>query len=210
MNSVETLLDEYISEHGRGGEADPVSYLSRAAPEDRRELALLIDAFLTRAPRTPLSQRPSADPRAEATIDALTRSIGGAAGLWPALLPRLRNRAGLKRRDLVERLAGSLGVGDRVPKVERYYHEMELGLLPAGGVSDKVLEALGKLLGVTAAELRDAGATIGAGLGSGATQAEAFARTASITDQAPATPPDSTSGSHEQWDEVDELFRGDA
>jgi hypothetical protein len=208
MDSVETLLDEYIAEHGRGGEADPASYLRRAAPQDRRELALLIDGFLARAPRAPIAQQPLSDPRAEATIDALSRSIGGAAGLWPALLPRLRDRAGLKRRDLVERLARSLGVDDRVPKVERYYHEMELGLLPAGGVSDRVLDALGKLVGVTAAELRDAGVTISAGLGSGATQAEAFARTASISGLSVAAPLRDSSEPDEQWDEVDELFCG--
>jgi hypothetical protein len=210
MNSVETLLDEYIAEHGRGGEADPVAYLSRAAPQDRRELALLIDGFLARAPRAPLGQRPLSDPRSEATIDALSRSIGGAAGLWPALLPRLRDRAGLKRRELVERLAGSLGVGDRVPKVERYYHEMELGLLPAAGVSDRVLEALGTLVGVTAAELRDAGAALGAGLGGGTTQGDAFARTASIAEMAVSTPESGATQAQEQWDEVDELFRGSA
>lgn len=208
MDSVETLLHEYIAEHRRGGEADPGAYLSRAAPAERRELALLIDGFLARAPRAPRSQQPSSDPRREATIDALSRSIGGVAGLWPALLPRLRDRAGLKRRDLVERLAGSLGLGDRVPKVERYYHEMELGLLPARGVSDTVLEALGKLVGATAAELRDAGTVLGAGLRAGTTQAEAFARTASIVERRLSPSMSSPNEAVEQWDEVDELFRG--
>jgi hypothetical protein len=210
MNGIETLLEEYIAEHARGGRADPVAYLSRAAPEDRRELALLIDGFLARAPRAPLAHQTSSDPRAEATIDELSRSIGGAAGLWPSLLPRLRDRAGLKRRDLVERLAGSLGVGDRVPKVERYYHEMELGLLPAGGVSDRVLEALGKLVGATATELRDAGATLGGGLGAGTTQAEAFARTASVAELAIPARASGATEPDDQWDEVDELFRGSA
>ena len=49
------------------------------------------------------------------------------------MLPRLRDRAGLKRSTLVERLAAALGVSDRQDKVAGYYHEMEQGLLPAAG-----------------------------------------------------------------------------
>ena len=41
------------------------------------------------------------------------------------------------------RLAERLGVTSREAKVERYYHEMEQGLLPPAGVSDRVLDALG-------------------------------------------------------------------
>jgi hypothetical protein len=207
MDSVETLLAEYVAEHRSGGKADPVEYLSRAAPAERRELATLIDGFLARSPRAPLAPQPSPDPRAEATIEALSRSIGGESGLWPALLPRLRDRAGLKRRELVERLAKSLGVSDRVPKVERYYHEMELGLLPARGVSDRVLEALAKLVGVSASELRSAGATLGGAAGAGAPKVEAFARTASIDALAAPAPEGASSETPERWDEVDELFR---
>jgi len=207
MNSVETLLGEYIEEHRSGGSADPVEFLSRAAPAERRELAALIDGYLVRAPRTPLDKQPSPEPRAEATIEALSRSIGGAAGLWPALLPRLRDRTGLKRRDLVERLANSLGVSDRKPKVERYYHEMELGLLPASGVSDRVLETLARLVGTTASELRDAGTALGEAVGTDA-QAEAFARVASIEESAAPAPTNVSPEPAEEWDQVDELFRG--
>jgi hypothetical protein len=206
MDSVETLLSEYIEEHRGGGEADPVAYLSRASPAQRRELAALIDGYLGRAPRASLSQR-SPEPRAEATVEALSRSIGGMGGLWPALLPRLRDRAGLKRRELVERLANALGVSDRKLKVARYYHEMELGALPAGGVSDRVLEALAMLVGTTASELRDAGAALGEGIGRSA-QAEAFARTASVEEFALSASPNAQPVSAEPWDEIDELFRG--
>ena len=108
--------------------------------------------------------------------------------MWPALLPRLRERAGLKRRDLVQQLAATLGVSDRQEKVERYYHEMEQGALPAAGVSDRVLEAISKLLGTTAAELRDAGTALGSGLSAG-TPAPAFTRMVSV-DAVSAPPAD--------------------
>jgi len=207
MDSVETLLGQYIEEHRSGGTADPVEYLARVPPQRRRELAALIDGYLSRAPRTPLSQQTAPDPRSEATVEALSRSIGGASGMWPALLPRLRDRVGLKRRELVEQLAGALGVSDRQEKVERYYHEMEQGALPAAGVSDRVLEAISKLLGTTAAELRDAGTALGSGLAA-STQAPAFTRMVTVND-VPALPADGPAAEGEdQWDEVDELFRG--
>jgi len=208
MTSVETLLGEYIAEHRSGGRADPAEYLDRATSAERRELAVLIDGYLSRAPRTPLAQQPPPDPRTEATIDALTRSINGTGGMWPALLPRLRDRAGLKRRELVERLAGALGVSDRQHKVELYYHEMELGTLPSSGVSDGVLAALAKLVGTTAAELREAGAALGAGTGGGATQAAAFARTATADATMSPIAMDAAPEAGEPWDEVDELFKG--
>jgi hypothetical protein len=207
MSQVERLLAEYMEERQSGGEADPVAYLERAAPKDRQELAALIDGYLARAPRQPFDETSFRDSRAEATVEALERSIGGAAGLWPALLPRLRARAGLRRRELVERLAVALGVGEQRAKVERYYHEMELGLLPAGGVSSRVLEVLAKLIGSTATELRDAGADLSTGGGAQTAATEAFARTVQL-DAIAAAPPKDAAPAEEPWDEVDELFRG--
>ena len=144
MSDVDRLLAEYIAEHRAGGEADPRAFLSRASPAEQRELASLIDAYLARAPRQSFDQASFRGSSAERTVDELERALGGQAGLWPALLPRLRDRAGLKRCELVERLADALGVGDRKDKVADYYHEMEQGLLPARGVSDRVLDALAR------------------------------------------------------------------
>ena len=67
--------------------------------------------------------------------------------MWPSLLPQLRNRARLKRADLVAQLAARLGAEGQGEKVGLYYHQMEQGLLPASGVSDSVLEALGRIVG---------------------------------------------------------------
>jgi hypothetical protein len=125
-------------------------------------------------------------------------------------LPRLRDRAGLKRAELVERLAASLGVSNRAEKVARYYHEMEQGLLPAKGVSERVLQALSQITGETVDALRDAGRAIGgAAPGAGPAAAPAaFARHG--YPEAAAAPPGAPSpaGRAEEWDEVDELFRG--
>src|SRR5438046_2361078 len=50
-------------------------------------------------------------------------------------------------------------------KVEGYYHEMEQGLLPSAGVSSRVLEALGEIVGASAQFLREVGEPLGTGRG---------------------------------------------
>jgi hypothetical protein len=207
MSDVDRLLADYIAEHVAGGEADPAVYLARASSAQRPELAALIDAYLARAPRQPFDQARFSGSTAERTVDELERAIAGQAGLWPAVLPRLRDRAGLKRSALVDRLAAALGVEDRREKVAGYYHGMEQGLLPAQGVSDRVLAALGELVGETAQMLRDAGrALVPPGEGP-AVAPTAFARRAYAEPAQPASPA-SPPASEAEWDEVDELFRG--
>jgi hypothetical protein len=92
--------------------------------------------------------------------------------------------------------------------VASYYHQMEQGLLPAAGVSDTVLEALGRIVGVAAESLRRAGAMPEPGPPR-MDEAAVFARTArgqpdAEAAAAPAGPPDAS----DSWDEVDRLFRG--
>ena len=207
MSDVDRLLADYIAEHRAGGEADPGAYLSRASSAQRAELAALIDAYLARAPRRPFDQARFGGSTAERTVDELERAIAGQAGLWPAVLPRLRDRAGLKRSALVDRLAAALGVEDRREKVAGYYHEMEQGLLPAAGVSDRVLEALGRIVGETAQVLRDAGRALTPSGEGPAAPAAAFARRA-YAEPAGAPSPGTQPSPAGEWDEVDELFRG--
>lgn len=207
MSDIQRLLTEYIAEHRAGGEADPGDYLSRASPAQRRELATLIDAYLARAPRQTFDEAAFRGSSAERTVDELERAIAGQSGLWPALLPSLRDRAGLKRSELVERLAAALGVTDRKDKVASYYHEMEQGLLPAQGVSDQVLAALGKLVGETAQALRDAGRALTPPSEGRAAAPAAFARRARV-EPAEVPPSGAQPPPEAEWDEVDELFCG--
>src|SRR3954447_20094976 len=160
---VEQLLREYIAEHKAGGEADPRAYLGRTeSPEERAELAALIDGYLVRAPRRAWDPDAfAASQRAVGLADALDRSLLGDAGLWPSVLPKLRRRAGVTRARLVEQLAGALDVAGREEKVGDYYHQMEQGRLAAGGVSDRVLEALGRIVHEPSEALRRAGRSLG-------------------------------------------------
>ncbi len=206
MMGVDGLFARYVAEHQAGGAADPRAYLARAAPAERAQLAALIDAYLARAPRRPFDPSEFAGSTAERTVDELQRALAGQAGLWPALLPALRDRAGLRRGELVQRLSAALGVAGQSEKVAGYYHAMEQGRLEAERVSDRVLDALGQIVGESADALRSAGEAITPGpplLDTGA----AFARHASTEPREPAAePPPETPQAG--WDEVDWLFRG--
>lgn len=207
MTDVDRLLKEYVAAHRAREDVDPGEFIARAQDAEQKELAALIDAYLARAPRREFDPEAYRLSGMADNVGRLSRSLTGASGLWPSLLPRLRTSARLKRSELVERLASTLGVGGREDKVADYYHQMEQGLLPAEGVSDKVLEALAGILGRNAEALREAGRGASAGgAASPPSAAPAFARTTLAGNVAPveadAGPPD------ERWDEIDELFRG--
>jgi len=219
VSDVERLLREFIEAHEAGQSPDPGELLDRAEGTDRRELTALIDAYLVRAPRRRWDAAAFKTSGAAPVVEGLSRSLAGAGGTWPTLLPRLRARAQLRRAELVDRLAAALGAEQRRERVGAYYHEMEQGLLPAAGVSARVLDALAAILGESADALREAGAALGGGPG-GPYDAAAFARTAKADKLADPGAADavfldeSLAGDDEppapggEWDEVDRLFRG--
>ena len=213
MADVDELFRSYVAQHRAGEDPAERELLSQVEGTDRDELAAMIDGYLARAPRRAWDAEAFEASGAPAFVQSVARSLEGSAGLWPTLLPRLRNRARIARKDLVGELADRLGVGKRRDKVELYYHQMEQGLLPADGVSDSVLEALGSILGESRDALRRAGESLGTGAGLPDADAAAFARTAgtAASEQdldAPvaASPPPSTDEG--DWDDVDRLFRG--
>jgi hypothetical protein len=213
MTDVERLLTEYEKAHESGGEADPRPYLARVSGVDRELLAGLIDAYLAEAPRRLFSAAAFGESRAAPVAEEVERSLAGAGGMWPALLPRLRARARLRRSELVAELAARLGAQGQQDKVGLYYHQMEQGLLPESGVSETVLEALGKIVDSTASALRKAGQMPAPGPPR-TDEGAVFAR-ATYGEPAPEAP----AGAEEraarergaqEWDEVDRLFRGGA
>ena len=215
MTDVDRLMREYVRRYEAGESADPEDLLAQVEGLDRLEFEALIDAYLARAPRRPFDPERYAGSPASDAVESLSRSLGGVSGLWPTVLPRLREAARLRRQEVVERLAAAIGAGARQEKVGAYYHQMEQGLLPAEGVSDRVLEALGAIVGQSAEALRRAGSTIEPG-GGGPAEGPAFARTAApdpayagqhSPGEEAAGPPGAAADAGE-WDEVDTLFRG--
>jgi hypothetical protein len=206
MSDVERLLTEYKQAH-RGGEGDPRPFLERASAADRELLAALIEAYLDEAPRREFSAEAFRDSPAAPVAESVQLSLAGAGGLWPALLPRLRAQARLKRADVVRELAARLGAESKQEKVASYYHQMEQGLLPAAGVSETVLEALGRIVGVASQSLRKAGAMPAPGP-LRTDEAAVFARTSRAgPDTEAAAAPAAPGGGPPDWDEVDRLFR---
>lgn len=211
MTEVERLLSEYKEAHQSGGEADPRPYLAQVSGVDRELLAGLIDAYLEEAPRRPFSAAAFHESRAAPVAEEVERSLAGAGGMWPALLPRLRARARLRRTQVVAELAERLGAQGQQDKVGLYYHQMEQGLLPEAGVSETVLEALGQIVHATASSLRKAGQMPRAGPPR-TDEGAVFAR-ATYGEPAAAAPADAEGlvareRGPEDWDEVDRLFRG--
>lgn len=208
MADVDRLLSEYIQEHKREGSADPLRYLDQVEGGDRHELTALIDGYLARAPRRAWDPDAYARSGASALVDRLDRALHGESGRWPTLLPELREKRRLARSELVKRLAAALGVTGREDKVAAYYHEMEQGLLPARGVSERVLDALAEIVGAPAEALRRAGEAASQG-GAPPAPGAVFTRMSAPAEvMEEALPVAGSPARAEPWDEVDQLFRG--
>ena len=216
MADVEKLLSEYIAEHRAQGSASPLPYLERVEGTDRAELVELIDAYLVRSPGREWDADAYKGSDAERAAEAITRALGGSAGWWPVVLPRLRARAELTRAAVVERLSAALGAGGREEKVGGYYHGMEQGTLDSNGVSSRVLAALAEIYGASAEYLREIGSKVGPGPGAAPGAAPAMMRKAfpdpqyvevvAETVEGMASPAEAAA----ERDEIDELFTGGA
>lgn len=217
MTDVDNLFREYLAEHRAGGEADPRSFLARAEGADRLELAALIEAILERSPGREWDAVAFAgSPAARAAESVATEwdlegEVEEASVGWRELLPALRNRVQVRRRDLVARLAEGIGAPGQEEKVAAYYHQMEHEQLPAAGVSNRVLEVLGGILGQSAETLRAAGRVVSGGAVED-TAMPAFSRKALEDPQygAPsaASPAEAERTRSAEPDLVDELFTG--
>lgn len=158
---LDGLAEAFAQERREGGEADPREYLARVEPSERTALAGRLDAELVRERHRPW--RPDALRRAheDELGQRVVASLVEGVEAWPALLPRLRERARLDRRGLAVQLADALELAGREADVERRYAAMESGRLGAEDVAERVLEALATLLDTPADVLRRAGTTPG-------------------------------------------------
>ena len=214
MADVDSLFSDYVAEHRSRGEADPRPYLEQLEGIDRDELATLIDGYLVRAPGRDWDPQAFEGSPESRWSEEMGRSLAGAAGAWPVLLPQLRERARIKRRDLVERLAAAIGAPAQTDKVAAYYHQMEQGQLAPEGVTTRVLEALAAIVGTSADALRAAGRALGTG--EGPTEGVVFQRRAMPDpdyerEEAPAgaaSPGRAEEADETGPDEVDRLFTG--
>jgi hypothetical protein len=210
MAEPRELRDEFAAAYEAGEGPNPRDFVERASAEDRQETEALIDRYLMTAPRRKWDPVAYEHSLAKVAVDQVLESMEGVSGTWPELLPSLRKRARIMRRDLVERLARTLGFGEerQVEKIERYYNGMEHGLVPAAGVSARVIDALAGILGADAERIRQAGSRGQASPG----EVDAVYARLAVADEAyadadaPAATP--AERAPEQPDEIDRLFTG--
>ena len=206
MAEPRELLEEFRTRFEAGDDPDPRELLERLEGDRRQELHSLIDHYLMTAPRRSWDPVAYEASPAKAAVDRVYESLEGVSGTWPELLPALRNRARIKRSELVSRLAEALGVGDRAERVGDYYNRMEHGRLPAEGVSSRVIEALAAIVGASAEAIREAGSSGADAGGPDLLYARMTLSDAAYDADEVAAP--AASSLPPDRDEVDELFTG--
>lgn len=213
MPELDRLLGEFADAWNAGERPRVEDFLDRAPAEGRNELAQVIETFLAIAPSPRYSEETMAELMREPAVLASVESARGRSGLLPSLLPRLRDRARLRRDEVVARLAAALRMPRAEAKMARYLHELESGTLEAAGVSRRVFEALASVLGAPVEEIERAADAPGLGGGTGPAPAfmrsvEAFDAAAEPPAMGSAAPAARAPAGDEDWDEVDRLFRG--
>jgi hypothetical protein len=184
--NVLALFDEFAGRRARGEQPDVRAYLDRAG-QKADELGALLDRLLATTPP------PKADPALVAAFEARL------AGEPPLL--SLRARRGLTRERVVEALVSTLGIDPtKSAKVKRYYHELETGLLEPRGVSRRLFAALENIFGRRVEDL----VTWRPPPKPATSVAFLRVRDDVVLEAAAAAPVRRA----EEWDEVDELFRG--
>ena len=188
---------------------DPFEGLSDSERVELSErLERFADDWITASPDFAVDHRGAQnDPQ----LERVRRSVQGDSGMWPSMLPRLRERANLGRDELAAQLAEELGQSSDPEKVRRYYHRMEWGQLPGGGVSAEVLESLARLLDADPLELRHSGSLTGRRARNSAQRSrtsQTFARF--IGNEVTPTPSHQVNDLPDEpdWDDTDRLFLG--
>ncbi|MCX6387978.1 MAG: helix-turn-helix transcriptional regulator [Solirubrobacterales bacterium] len=210
MSNVDERFEQYTAAARAGAQVDPTSLVEGLTQDEQRELTLRLTKFDNLS-----SEAQSLANTNNPILDRVARSASGLSGIWPALLPRLREEASLDREQLAQRLANELGHPESVEKFETYYHQLEWGSLPATNVDPSVVKALADILDTDADELYESGT---AGVNDwtkrikrsqgGPLPKRAFARL--VGESKPMTVNDSEFDPPKaaDWDDTDRLFLG--
>ena len=211
MTDVNRLLRDYIDRYEAEGVPDATDLLEQVQGRDRAELIALIEGYLEHAaPSTEWDPDAFQGSVAQRATQRVIEAWEAESAPLPRELVALRKERKLKRSSLVQRLAEALGFPGEVERVGVYYNAMEHGRLEPAGVSARVFDALGSILGTSADALRKAGESVTPSAGGQPSQA--FARTARVeAADAEAAPPGRTDIDQEQRepDELDRLFIGE-
>jgi hypothetical protein len=211
---MDQVLSEFMDDWNAGRRPDVDDYLARVPAAERDELAEQLMTWLTIAPTPDYDEATREQIRADPAVRAAIAAASGEAGAWPELLPRLRERAGLDVRALASRVLAAVGVtgrgADDESRAAEYLGQMEAGRLDPARVSRRLLDALGRALGVDGAALAESG-LVGRSL-QGAPAALMFRSEGEAGDEAiaelDALSRAAFAPAPEPLDEIDRLFLG--
>ncbi|MBA3746084.1 MAG: carbohydrate ABC transporter substrate-binding protein [Solirubrobacterales bacterium] len=133
--SVAALFREYAARYRAGEAPDASDYLARAG-NGAAKLARLIGDFV------------ESTPIPELTPEGFSRSLvrPRIAGLddhdFAFLLDKLRAHSGMTRAAVAAELARRLNLAEEIEAVERYYRDLEDGVLPPASLDLRVIDAL--------------------------------------------------------------------
>jgi hypothetical protein len=205
------VLSDFIDAWNTGQRPDVDAFLARVDQSEQGLLADEIASFVTWSPDPDYDDTALDAIAAEPVVHEAMRAATQPAGMWPALLPRLRSRAALTTRQLADELTNALGLpAGSEAKTERYLAQLEAGELDAARLSRRLVDALGRALHVSSAMLGDAaGLTTARATAPGAPLFRADASPVADTgDDLELLADALTTPAMADWDEVDQLFRG--
>ena len=116
MVSIDEALSEFIDDWNAGRRPQVDDALERVAPQERAELADQLMTWLEIAPAPAFDEATVEAIRGEPAVAQAVAAMGSEAGMWPVVLPRLRERARLSVSDLSARLVAALGLAGREAK----------------------------------------------------------------------------------------------
>src|SRR3954469_6487670 len=93
MADRDQLFDEFRRSYEAGGGADPREWLQQVEGSERDELRRRIEAYREEPPRRYWDPTAFQSSRASAALSGLDQSLSGQSGMWPTVLPRLRDAA---------------------------------------------------------------------------------------------------------------------
>lgn len=163
MTRPEQLLSDFIDAWTAGRRPRVADYLDRAAPEDRDELAVQLDTYLTVAPPPAYDDATRTEIAADPAVARILAATSGAPELLPEVVARLRDARGHSREELARLVAREVGVEDPDGRVPGLLGQLEAGRLDPGRISRRLLGALAAALG-TGREALEAAADAQRGL----------------------------------------------
>jgi hypothetical protein len=213
MSTTEQLLSEFIDAWNAGRRPRVREYLARLPNGPERDaLAEDLDRWLEFAPTPAYDEPARAAIVAEPAVARVRAAADADAGLWPELVPVLRERAGLSVAELAAQLVERCALDRRdTERTTGYLQRLERGGLDPARMSRRLTDALAGILGLAGDALADAG-TYNRGLRPAAAAGGALFRAApdaadlredfellARAARSPAPPP---------LDELDRLFTG--